>query len=148
MRRIITGVNRTGQSTVISIEEISSHLVSDLWATSLVPPTLDDDNRQTGTGFVDVAVLPGRTRWLVSHMEPDSETPMHRTDTLDYDTVIEGAIELVLEDTRVPLHAGDCVLVAGVAHQWRTSTQGCSMSCVLIGLEPLEETSATYLFSV
>ena len=44
---------------------------------------------------------------------------MHATDTLDLMTVLDGRIELDMEDGRVQLAAGDTVVQRGTQHRWR-----------------------------
>lgn len=60
---------------------------------------------------------------------------MHRTLSLDYVTVIEGSIELVLEggESRV-LEKGDTVVQRATMHQWRngSETEWCRMSVVMM----------------
>src|SRR3546814_2690014 len=45
---------------------------------------------------------------------------MHRTQSIDYDIVVEGRIWLELDDgTEVELHAGDVAVQQGNRHAWR-----------------------------
>jgi quercetin dioxygenase-like cupin family protein len=61
---------------------------------------------------------------------------MHHTDTIDYDIVLAGSVELTLGDGVHPLEAGDCVVIAGIDHAWRAGPQGASMSVTLLGSTP------------
>ena len=61
---------------------------------------------------------------------------MHHTDTLDFDTVIAGSIELILDDGGHRLEAGDVVVISGVDHAWRSGPDGCTMVITLQGTEP------------
>ncbi len=61
---------------------------------------------------------------------------MHHTDTVDFDTVLSGSIELILDDGAHPLVAGDHVVVTGVDHAWRAGPDGCRMSIVSLGVSP------------
>jgi mannose-6-phosphate isomerase-like protein (cupin superfamily) len=45
-------------------------------------------------------------------------TVMHRTRTLDYVLVIEGAVILILDDSEVELYQGDVVVQRGTDHAW------------------------------
>lgn len=50
----------------------------------------------------------------------DGDRPgYHKTDSVDVDLVLSGAIVLELDDEEVFLHAGDVVVVNGNDHAWR-----------------------------
>lgn len=58
---------------------------------------------------------------------------MHRTRTLDYAVVLNGEIDLLLDDTEVHLHAGDTVVQQATNHAWvNRSRQTCRIAFVLI----------------
>jgi cupin domain len=58
---------------------------------------------------------------------------MHRTQTIDYGIVLEGAITLVLDRAEVPLQAGDIVVQCGTNHAWANRTDTiCRMAFILI----------------
>ena len=65
---------------------------------------------------------------------PGSRHPlMHRTETVDYGIVLEGEITLVLDDSDVPLHAGDIVIQRGTNHAWSNrSGKSCRMAFILL----------------
>ncbi|MGQ9348086.1 hypothetical protein [Mycolicibacterium gilvum] len=73
---------------------------------------------------------------MVVDLGPDSETPMHHTDTLDLETVLSGSVDLVLDDGSHRLEQGDLVVLTGVDHAWRAGPDGCRLSAVLIGTPP------------
>ena len=58
---------------------------------------------------------------------------MHRTETVDYAIVLEGKIDLLLDDQDIPLEAGDVVIQRGTNHCWvnRYATP-CRMAFILI----------------
>lgn len=68
---------------------------------------------------LDVGVGPGRARSFLSRMPAGYASGLHRTDTLDVSVVLSGRLEFAVASGRVPLFAGDCVLVLGVVHAWR-----------------------------
>ena len=43
----------------------------------------------------------------------------HRTPTIDYVVVLDGPVELVLDDDSVVVQPGDCVVQRGTNHAWR-----------------------------
>jgi len=60
------------------------------------------------------AKLPG----LAGHMEPDGDG-MHTTATIDFEIVLDGEVDLELDDgASVHLRAGDCVVQNGTRHAW------------------------------
>jgi quercetin dioxygenase-like cupin family protein len=61
---------------------------------------------------------------------------MHRTDTLDFAVILEGSVELTLDDGVHPLLPGDCVVVQGVDHAWRAGEQGCVLCGINLGTAP------------
>ena len=61
----------------------------------------------------------------------------HRTDSVDYDIVLDGEIWLELDDETVHLHAGDVVVQGGTRHAWRNNGDRPATLCfVLVGVEP------------
>lgn len=74
--------------------------------------------------------LPG----MAGHMEPENPG-MHTTDTIDYEYVVSGEIELELDDgVTVHLTAGDTVIQNGTRHAWRNRSDApCTMVVVLVG---------------
>ena len=69
-----------------------------------------------------------------STVKSDSPHPMmHRTETVDYGVVLEGAITLVLDDSQVELAQGSVVVQRGTNHAWANrSGARCRMMFVLI----------------
>jgi hypothetical protein len=61
---------------------------------------------------------------------------MHQTDTLDFDLVVAGSMDLVLDDGPHHLGVNDCVVVTGVDHAWRAGPDGCTLSVFLLGTPP------------
>jgi mannose-6-phosphate isomerase-like protein (cupin superfamily) len=58
---------------------------------------------------------------------------MHRTDTIDYGIVLEGEINMLVDDGEVQLRAGDVVIQRGANHGWvNRSGRYCRMAFVLI----------------
>jgi naringenin degradation protein FdeH len=58
---------------------------------------------------------------------------MHRTRTLDYAVVLEGEIDMLLDDSDVHLRAGDVVVQQGTNHAWvNRSGQTCRVAFVLV----------------
>lgn len=139
MRTLITGVDSDGRSCVVSeqdaaLDQLAPGFAMGIpYATEASPPPA----RPAGNApLIDQGIAPGLVRWMVVELGPDSETPMHHTDTLDLQTVLSGSVDLVLDDGAHRLQAGDQVVLAGVDHAWRGGPDGCRLSAVLIGTPP------------
>ena len=72
--------------------------------------------------------------FCTSDFAAQSQTPMHRTVTLDYAIVMSGEIVLKLETGEEKLiRAGEVVVQKGVNHQWiNRSDTTCRMMCVMV----------------
>jgi hypothetical protein len=58
---------------------------------------------------------------------------MHRTPTTDFVLVLEGRVELVLDDETVELGAGDCVVQQGTNHAWRVVQGPVTVAALMVG---------------
>lgn len=76
------------------------------------------------------ARLPG----LAGHMEPENPG-MHTTDTIDFELVVSGEVELELDDgVKVHLKPGDTVVQNGTRHAWRNEgTDPCRLVVAMLG---------------
>ena len=68
---------------------------------------------------------------------------MHRTDSVDYAVVLQGEIDMLMDDSEVHLRAGDVVIQRGTNHAWSNrGTKTCIIAFVLVDANAtLEETS-------
>ena len=58
---------------------------------------------------------------------------MHRTRTVDYAIVMEGEIDMLLDDSEIHLKAGDVLIQQGTNHAWvNRGTKPCRIAFVLI----------------
>jgi quercetin dioxygenase-like cupin family protein len=137
MRRLVTGVDAQGRSCIVEAREFSapddesrSQHASALFETTTNPPQVDA--RRSGA-FVDLDVPAGVVRWLVVRYEPGATTQMHHTDSIDLDTVVQGTVQLVLDDGDHELGPGDCVVVTGVGHAWHVGSEELVMIVCNIG---------------
>ena len=66
---------------------------------------------------------------------------MHRTRSLDYAIVLQGEIDMLLDDSEVHMKAGDVMVQQATNHAWvNRSGKPCRMAFVLIdGVDPLEQ---------
>ena len=58
---------------------------------------------------------------------------MHRTRSIDYAVVMEGEIDMLLDDSEVHLRAGDVLVQQGTNHAWvNRGSRPCRVAFVLI----------------
>src|SRR5690606_30926134 len=62
---------------------------------------------------------------------------MHATNTLDLCVILDGHIELEVEEGCVRLSPGDCVVQRGTQHRWRVVGDGpCTYAVALFAVDP------------
>lgn len=65
--------------------------------------------------------------------KPARHPYMHRTKSIDYALVLEGEIDMLLDDSEVHLKAGDVLIQLGTNHAWvNNSGKPCRIAFVLI----------------
>lgn len=65
--------------------------------------------------------------------KPARHPYMHRTRSIDYALVLEGEIDMLLDDSEVHLEAGDVLIQLGTNHAWvNNSDKPCRIAFVLI----------------
>ncbi len=58
---------------------------------------------------------------------------MHRTDSVDYAIVLQGEIDMLMDDSQVHLKTGDVVVQRGTNHAWSNrGTETCIIAFVLV----------------
>ena len=61
---------------------------------------------------------------------------MHRTKSVDFAVVLQGEIDMLLDDSEVHLEAGEVVVQQGTNHAWlNRGTETCRIAFVLIDAE-------------
>ena len=64
---------------------------------------------------------------------PGEVAGMHRTDTIDIVTVVDGEIWVVMEEGETPHQAGDCLVQRGTRHAWRNrSDRPCTLATTML----------------
>ena len=142
MRFFIVGLDDSGRSTVVEERQIDREIsmprseldAARLWGTKELPPELATPRRDRDGAWMDLGVDRGASRWVIVNFGPEYVSEMHHTSTLDYDVVIAGKIILELENGEFTLGPGDCAVIPGCMHRWRTESEGCTLSAVTLGL--------------
>jgi uncharacterized cupin superfamily protein len=63
---------------------------------------------------------------------------VHHTDSVDFNVILEGSVDVILDDGPHRLEKGDAVVLNGVGNCWQTGDSDCRMSVVVIATPPLE----------
>jgi quercetin dioxygenase-like cupin family protein len=122
---VVTGHDKAGNACVYSDKQFETQLIANgdaefalLWTAPDLP--VDNNDETDGAQREAGLTLKGGSVIRVVDMMPGMESPMHRTNSLDYGIVHEGELELILDnDETVHLRAGDVVIQRGTIHKWR-----------------------------
>jgi quercetin dioxygenase-like cupin family protein len=144
VRRVITGHDGKGKA-VVKIDEVAKHVFTgrpgatacNIWTTEGFPVNNDGQEdagqRKAGT------TLPGGTIFRMIEFAPGVAARNHRTDSIDYITVISGEIDMELDDSSVHLTAGDVMVQRGTIHNWiNRGSEPCVLTVVLIDAKSVE----------
>jgi quercetin dioxygenase-like cupin family protein len=142
MRLLVTGVDASGRSCAgqdgpVTLQGDASPgdvLYSVLYAAASAP-SIDDGGGRVAE-FLDLAVPSGSMRWALIQYAPGAGFSMHHTDTVDFDVVLSGSVELILDDGAHLLTVGDSAVVTGVDHARRAGPEGCRLNIMTIGVSP------------
>ena len=126
-RRIVTGHDDAGRSVVLSDAPTpttasleNGAAFHEIWATSDTPaPIAAAEPAEPTARQLQVSPDPLGTIVHVIDMPPGAVAPMHRTRTIDYGVVLDGEVDLELDDgSVVAMSRGDVVVQRGTAHAW------------------------------
>lgn len=139
VQRIVTGHDAAGRAVFKSEDVTPTRIIPSgdasfllIWTTATVPADNNDetDGREREVGLT----LEGGSVIRIVDMLPGRESPMHRTNSIDYGIVLEGEIELELDDgVKKTVRQGGIVVQRGANHLWRNTTdKPCRIVFVLI----------------
>jgi quercetin dioxygenase-like cupin family protein len=153
VQRVVTGHDADGRAVFKSEDVTPTKMVPSgdaafllIWTTETVPADNNDetDGRERDAGLT----LNQGSVIRVVDMLPGKQSPMHRTNIIDYGIVLSGEIELELDDQRKrTLRQGGVIIQRGTNHLWRNTTdKPCRIAFILIEApaylhdgQPLEE---------
>jgi hypothetical protein len=150
-RRVVTGVDEAGRSTVVSDAVTPARIVTpgntkcDIWRFAQLPASnMGPDGLDVGVVTIPpdgglvyrVVAMPPDSTWDKSLGYFDSRGPvgpipgeqqggipgLHATPTLDILTVVSGEIWAILETREVRLRPGDTLVQRGTKHSWANRT--------------------------
>jgi mannose-6-phosphate isomerase-like protein (cupin superfamily) len=160
VRRVVTG-HRDGRAVVLfdsaapnqKLRQASGLVSTLLWVTDEAPADISG-KADRAAREIGVPPPPNGSIFRVVDFPPESGTrsreavlkemgvadhggarhaAMHRTPSVDYAIVIEGEIDMLLDDAEVHLGAGDVLVQQGTNHAWVNRGQlSCRIAFVLI----------------
>ena len=149
VRRVVTGHDRANTAKVI-IDGFADNVKSSaptsasiaVWASDTMPIEMPIGEagqiEDAGGRKLPTQPPPNGTRFIVMEFDPGAEGMMHRTETIDYISCLEGEIDMDMDDSSVKLRAGDVMVQRGTNHAWvNRSTTRARLSIVLIDARPL-----------
>jgi quercetin dioxygenase-like cupin family protein len=128
VQRVVTGHNAQGRAVFKSEDVTPTKMIPSgdasfllVWTTATVPADNNDEtdgrDREAGLTLNQGSVI------RIVDMLPGKESPMHRTNSIDYGIILEGEIELELEDgAKRTVHQGGIIIQRGTNHLWRNTT--------------------------
>ena len=164
-RRVVTG-HRDGKGTVLfdgpapnrKLRQASGLVSTLLWVTDESPADIsgraDRAAREIGVAppplgsIFRVVEFPPERREVsrdavlremgLTGQSDSKHAGMHRTRSVDYAVVMEGEIDMILDDGEVHLAAGDVLVQQGTDHAWvNRGARPCRIAFVLIGATEL-----------
>jgi len=147
IRRVVTGHDARNVAKVLidapatNAKKPNSGVVSTLmWITDKNPADIGTGETIEDMGARIVGTPPpaGGTRFCVIDFPPGNHPHMHRTETIDYVIVVDGEIEMDMDDSTVKLKAGDILVQRGTNHAWANrSGKNARVAFVLVDGKPL-----------
>lgn len=147
MRRVVT-IHDSGNIAKVGLDDNGPNkklvgpgiVLTQLWSTAGAPADIaagenivDEGMRTLGT-----APLPNGCRFTALDIPPGASSSMHRTETIDFAVVIEGTLEMDLDQGTVKLEQGDFVVQRGTNHAWcNRSNKKARLAVVLVDAKPL-----------
>lgn len=147
IRRVVTGHSDTHVAQVLidapatNAKYPSPGLVSTMiWCTDGAPAKIPVGTQieDMGARILGTAPPANGSRFAVIDFPPGNHPHMHRTETIDYVIVLEGEIDMDMDDSTVTLRQGDVMVQRGTNHAWANrSGKWARVAFVLIDAEPL-----------
>ena len=149
IRRVVTGHDDRGSAKVIVDGEATNIRPSPrpgqystlMWCTDSMPCDMPVGEGAEDMGNRILGTYPpvNGTRFMIAEYPPGNTARMHRTETIDYIIVLDGEIDMELDEGRmVHLKRGDVMIQRGTYHAWiNKGSETCRMAFVLIDAKPL-----------
>ena len=144
VRRVVTGHDENGRA-IVSIDESVKNVAQTrpgaeaavIW-TSEGFPVDNDGSDDASARNIGTATLANGTVFRVVSFGPGVSPRNHRTDSIDYATVISGEIDMELDGTSVHLKPGDVLVQRGTIHNWvNKGREPCVIAFTLVAADPV-----------
>ncbi len=128
IQRVVTGHDANGRAVFKSEDVAPARMVPSgdaafllIWTTETVPA---DNNDETDGRLRDAGLTLNQGSVIrIVDMLPGKESPMHRTNSIDYGIVLNGEIEIELENgAKRTVREGGIIIQRGTNHLWRNIT--------------------------
>ena len=147
VRRVVTGHDATKVAKVLIDAPAANEKYPDpgvistlIWSTDAMPAPvpIGEDAEDMGERKLGSAPPPNGSRFAIIDFPPGNPVAFHRTETLDYVIVLEGEIDMDLDDSSVHLSTGDVLIQRATNHAWvnRGSVRA-RIAVVLLDAQPL-----------
>jgi quercetin dioxygenase-like cupin family protein len=153
VQRVVTGHDDKGRAIFKSEDVTPTKMIPSgdaafllVWTTATVPA---DNNDETDGRVRDAGLTLNQGSVVrIVDMLPGQQSPMHRTNSIDYGIILSGEIELELDDgAKRAVREGGIIIQRGTNHLWRNTTdKPCRIAFILIEApaylhdgQPLEE---------
>lgn len=129
VQRVVTGHDAAGRAVIRSEDWASPEPIAAgvadfllLWTTATVPA--DNNDEIDGSERAAGLTLHGGSVIRVVDLLPGCQSPMHRSNSIDYGIVLTNEVELELDsgETRT-VKAGGVIVQRGTNHLWRNRTR-------------------------
>jgi len=147
IRRVVTGHGRNNVAKVISegaatnTKTPRAGVASTLmWCTDQMPADIGvgENVEDMGARILGTAPPENGSRFIVMEFAPGIASEMHRTETIDYIAVLDGEIDMDMDDSTVKLRSGDVMVQRGTHHAWvNRGSAPARLVIVLIDAKPL-----------
>jgi quercetin dioxygenase-like cupin family protein len=143
IRRVVTGHDENGRAIVL-IDENSKNVAQTrpgahaavIWTSEGFP--VDNDGSADTSGRKVGSTLDNGIVFRVVSFGPGVTPRNHRTNSIDYATVISGEIDMELDGTSVHLKAGDVLVQRGTVHNWvNKGTAPCAIAFAQVAAKPV-----------
>ncbi len=147
IRRVITGHDRNNVAKVI-IDDYASNARGGqsgatstlIWSTDSTPAdcSIGEDIEDLGARKIGTPPPENGSRFTVITFPPGNPGRMHRTETIDYVVVMQGELDMDMDNSTVKLKAGDVLVQRGTNHAWvNRGKEVARAAFVLIDCKPL-----------
>jgi len=147
IRRVVTGHDKANVAKVLNDGPATNAkypqpgtVSTMIWCTDGAPAAIPvgEATEDMGARILGTAPPAKGSRFAIIDFPPGNAPHMHRTETIDYVIVLEGEIDMDMDQSTVKLKAGDVMVQRGTNHAWANrSSKRARVAFVLIDAEPL-----------